>query len=228
MDAIVTEADRLQEAGKVHELYDLLKGARGSHASSPEFVWRYARACYLLGEEKDDKQWKKDHFEEGLAEARRCVELDPKNGLGHKWVGILLGRMGDFVPIKEKISNAFLIKESFQRALDNYPKDPTAWHCMGQWCSTVASVGWLERQAASLLFATPPQATYEEAEANYLKAMELNPTFVDSSFALGELYQAMKRVEEAKVWYQKCATMPSNYNREQRLQTEASKRAASL
>lgn len=44
---------------------------------------------------------------------------------------------------------------------------------------------------------TPPQATYEEAEANYLKAMELNPTFVDSSFALGELYQAMKRVEEA-------------------------------
>lgn len=43
MDAIVIEADRLQEAGKVHELYDLLKGARGSHASfrdlSKRFNW---------------------------------------------------------------------------------------------------------------------------------------------------------------------------------------------
>lgn len=79
----------------------------------------------------------------------------PPNGLGHKWVGILLGRTGDFIPTKEKIANAFTIKDCFVKALEQNPSDPTLYHCLGQWCYTVASVSWLEKKAASLLFATP-------------------------------------------------------------------------
>lgn len=47
---------------------------------------------------------------------------------------------------------------------------------------------------------SPPESTFEEAEKNYLKAVELNPSFMDSAYALGEVYEAMKRKADAKSW----------------------------
>eukprot|EP00667_Euglena_gracilis_P020518 EG_transcript_22242 len=228
MDAFFAEVDQLQEEGKVQQLYDQLDSAMKQQRDNSDVVWRYARACYLQAEEKEDTEWKKSYFEKGLAEARRCVEIDPKNGLGHKWVGILLGRTGDFIPTKEKIANAFTIKDCFVKALEQNPSDPTLYHCLGQWCYTVASVSWLEKKAASLLFATPPESTFEEAEKNYLKAVELNPSFMDSAYALGEVYEAMKRKADAKSWYTKCLSIPAPSNKELRLQAEAKKKAAAL
>eukprot|EP00668_Euglena_longa_P000552 GGOE01000683.1.p1 GENE.GGOE01000683.1~~GGOE01000683.1.p1 ORF type:complete len:235 (+),score=69.05 GGOE01000683.1:103-705(+) len=194
--------------------------------SNADLVWRYARACYLQAEEKEETEWKKTYFEKGLAEARRCVELDPKNGLGHKWVGILLGRTGDFIPTKEKIANAFIIKDCFVKALEQMPSDPTLYHCLGQWCYTVANISWLEKKAASLLFGTPPESSYEEAEKNFLRAAQLNPSFMDSAYALGEVYTAMKKKEDAKLWFTKCQSIPAPSNKELRMQAEAKKRSA--
>ena len=51
---------------------------------------------------------------------------------------------------------------SCQSAIECDAKDATSMHLLGQWCYSVVSVPWYQRQVASVFFATPPQSTYQE------------------------------------------------------------------
>ena len=51
---------------------------------------------------------------------------------------------------------------SYQSAIECDAKDATSMHLLGQWCYSVVSVPWYQRQVASVFFATPPQSTYQE------------------------------------------------------------------
>ena len=62
--------------------------------------------------------------------------------------------------MKEKIANSFLIKEHALKALEYKADDASVMHMLGKWCYNVANIGWLERTAASALFASPPTSTY--------------------------------------------------------------------
>lgn len=227
-DELITQADELQLQGKVSDMYTLLSKALSDHSENVNIMWRYSRSCYEYAEEKEDKAWKEEYFKKGLEEAKKAVELCPADGKAQKWTGILLSKVGDFISTKEKIGNAFIIKEHFQKAADADPADATVQHCLGAWCWNIAGIGWMERKAASLLFGTPPESTYEEAEGFYLKASEIDANFLDNAFALGELYAAMKRWEDAKKWYTTCANMKTKNDKEQRLAAEAKTRAGKL
>ena len=228
VDAVIKECDELQLQGAVPKMFETLSNAMKENGTNVDIMWRFARACYESAEEKQDKAWKEDHFKKGLEVANKAVDLEPKSGKAHKWAGILLSKMGDFVSTKEKIGNAFIIKEHWQTALQSDDNDATLHHCLGAWCWNVANVGWIEKKAASVLFATPPDSSYEEAEPYYLKASEIDPTFVDNAFALGELYEAMKRKEDAKAWYSKCAALSAKNEKEKRVVKDAAAKAAAL
>eukprot|EP00668_Euglena_longa_P043500 GGOE01057909.1.p1 GENE.GGOE01057909.1~~GGOE01057909.1.p1 ORF type:complete len:236 (-),score=45.78 GGOE01057909.1:142-828(-) len=228
MDALCAQADQLHDQGKVQQHFNVLDCAIKQQKDNPDVVWRYARACFLLAEEKEEKEWQKTYFEKGLHQARHCVELDPKNAMGHKWVGILLGRLTNFVSTKEKVANAFLIRDCFLKALEQSPNDHTLYYGLGQWCWNVSNISWLERKAGALFFAAPPESSYEEAEQNYLKAAQLCPTFMDNVFALGGLYEAMKRKEDARIWYTKCLSIQAVTDSEKRMQAKAKQRVAAL
>ncbi len=79
---------------------------------------------------------------------------------------------------KEKIQNAFKIKEHALKSTRLNPAGATAHHVLGEWAFGVASISFVERRVAAALFATPPTATYEEALQHYLnaeKACECTP-----------------------------------------------------
>eukprot|EP00667_Euglena_gracilis_P023446 EG_transcript_26477 len=229
MEGLLSQADRLYEQRALPQLHDTMSRALQADGSDdPRVLWRYARACFFQAEEKEDKKWRRSHFEQGLKEAERCIEIEPGNGLCHKWLGILLARMGDFISTKEKIGNAYAIRGHFEKAVKFDPKDAIAPHCLGEWSVSVARLSWLERQAATVLFATPPESSYEEAEAHYLRAAELDPLYQDNTFALGQLYEAMKRKQDAQKWYSVCAGLTALSEKEKRIQAEAAKRAKQL
>jgi len=69
----------------------------------------------------------------------------------------------------------------------------------------------MERQTASLLFATPPTSSYEEALGFLVKCNTLattNPQFqgvvTQNCLLMGQCYEALKKIPEAKQWYEKC------------------------
>jgi regulator of microtubule dynamics protein 3 len=68
--------------------------------------------------------------------------------------------LSEFLSSKEKIGNSYKIKEHALKAKELRPEDGSIDHLLGKWSYSMANISWLERTAASALFATPPTATY--------------------------------------------------------------------
>ena len=232
--------------------------------NDPEILWRYARLLHRQTEsvKPNDTITREQLIRRSLAfieEALEVLETEvspqatddatkkANNGNDsqyyssyascYKWKALLIGELGNYVTIKEKISNAFVIKELFLKSLDMQQKisnddngndggeDPVVLFGMGEWCSRVAATGYLQRTLASTLFAVPPESSYDEACLWYRKALKEKPDFKRCYYCLGETLWAMGQKEQAKTeGYRKCLEIPSSRPFEYELDTLAKKR----
>jgi hypothetical protein len=224
--AVIVQVDELHKVEKHHDNFGLLQAEFDKGNRDPEILWRLARTHYLLGEETEDKTARQPHVETGLQLINQAVEADPNNFASHKWKGILISAMGQFISTNEKISNAYIIRDEFLKSIELNPNDATTQHCMGKWCWSILQIGWLERQAASLLFGTPPTSTYEECEKYLLASEKLDATQTNNKLLLGDLYYQQKNWAEAKKWYESCAATEALSDRARREVEEAKKKAA--
>lgn len=127
-DTLVEEADRLHAAKEVDALFDLLAGA---DASDDELAWRIARAHHDKAEDLvGDDARKEQLLREGLSIAEDAKERGAGgNGYVLKWYAILLGRLGDFLPTKEKVANSYKIKDSLEASAALLPEDASVQVC---------------------------------------------------------------------------------------------------
>jgi len=225
---LLQQADHLHASKKFAEVFELLSAAE---KQSPDFevLWRLARAYFDVADEKpNDPTWKKNNYSKGLEVAQRSLQLNAEHFAPHKWVAILLSSYGDFVSTKEKVGNAFKIKEHALKALEYKPDDATTNHLLGRWCFGVASVGWIERKVATVLFATPPESTYEEALKYLLRANELEVDFMRNVLCIGDTYTALKQNDNAKIWYQKTLDLPAKCEADKAMHQEAKTKLGKL
>jgi len=173
----LVEFDRMHAAGEVEELLAQLRDAsRDSGLVDAEVEWRLARACLDSSDALPEADTKREGLvREGLEAARRAAALAPEDGAAQKWLGIMLGSVGDFEPTKEKIKNSYAIKEALDAAYRLRPDDATVALALGQWCLKVASVSFVERGLARAIFGTPPESSFAEALKYFKKAQELKP-----------------------------------------------------
>uniref|UniRef100_A0A914P9M5 Uncharacterized protein n=1 Tax=Panagrolaimus davidi TaxID=227884 RepID=A0A914P9M5_9BILA len=73
----------------------------------------------------------------------------------------------------------------------------------GRFRFEVASLSMIERGVASVLFGTPPTATYQEALEDLLKAEEMDSGAIDNMLYLGKTYKALGNDKEARRWLSK-------------------------
>jgi len=163
MSDTLAKADELEATKKFKEALEYLIELSKSDPKNIDVLWRLARAYYEVGEEEKDLSKRSALFIKASEAAKRCLELDDKSAMSHKWVAITISALGEFSSTKEKIGNSFLIKEHALKARELKPGDPTTLHLLGRWCYSVAGIGWVERKLASTLFAAPPTSSYEEA-----------------------------------------------------------------
>ena len=190
------------------------RGARRAAGARPRrpagVAWRLARAHLDLSEEAPKESAERERYiRDGLAivdEAARAKWAD--SGEIFKWHGCLLGALSDFVGTKEKVTNALIVRESLERAAPLLPDDATVQTALGQWCTKVASMNVLQRNAAKLLFG-PLEATHEEALAYYTRANELR-TEKRVLIKLAETHLALSQRGDAKAWAERAAELPSS------------------
>eukprot|EP00164_Ancoracysta_twista_P004256 GFYU01005735.1.p1 GENE.GFYU01005735.1~~GFYU01005735.1.p1 ORF type:complete len:244 (+),score=92.61 GFYU01005735.1:22-732(+) len=209
VEEILPQADKLCDESKAEETYALLKKADADHPDNVELVWRLARASHDMADfHGGDKALREKYIREGLELADKALKLDPNHYAPHKWTAILKGCLGDFLSTNEKIQMSFTIKESALKAAELKPGDSTTQHVLGVWCYKVASVSWLEKKAASMLFSTPPESSYEEALTFFKKADECSEgRFKRNAMYLADTYGMLKDKENAKLWYGKTLEM---------------------
>eukprot|EP01137_Pigoraptor_chileana_P030728 Opistho-2@17624 len=209
MSDTTKQADELHEKGQYKQTFDLLKDALEKEPKNADLLWRLARAHYNLGEESTDKTAKEKHIRDGLELASQALAISADNFACHKWYGVLLSGLGDFISTKEKIQNAFKIREHIEQAIKLNGKDATSHHILGKWCLGVANIGWMERKLAATLFGSPPEATLDDALKHLLDASAIDPTFKRNMVTVADVYLQQKKYAEAKEWYNKALAVAS-------------------
>uniref|UniRef100_A0A0B6ZQN6 Regulator of microtubule dynamics protein 1 n=2 Tax=Arion vulgaris TaxID=1028688 RepID=A0A0B6ZQN6_9EUPU len=196
IQTLLSEADALYDKKDFPATYALLISHKDS--KNADIMWRLARAATDKGKMQEGDERKKLIYE-AWGYISTALELDANNFCCHKWYGILLDYTGEYEGTKQRIANAFKVKEHFLKAIELNPKDGTSKHCLGVWCFLFADMSWVQRKAASLLFASPPTSTYEEALEHFKNAEETTPGFYNHNLVmLGKTYMKLKDKEAAK------------------------------
>jgi len=227
--ATLANIDQLCTDKKFQEAYDAANEALKATPSDPELRWRFARAHFDLADLKDDKEWKSAQLNKGLEIITAVLQDAPEHWAVNKWYAILLSGVGDFVGTKEKLQNAFKIKEHAVKAATLKPDDSTTQHLLGRWCFSVAGIGFFDRKIASVLFAAPPESSYDEALGYFTKCQELcdasGQVNLRNLVFLGDTYVALKDKSKAKPWYERAASQEPRTDLEKTLVADAAKKA---
>jgi tetratricopeptide (TPR) repeat protein len=193
---IIEEADKLYTDNEIIKLYDYL--VQHKDTKNDEILWRLARATCDKGKHAKNTNDKKACFIEAFEYVKQALELNNNNYASHKWYAILLDYTAEYEGTKQRITNAFHVKEHFMKAIELNPKDATSIYSLGYWCFLFADMPWYQRKIASAVFATPPTSTYEEALAYFKKAEETEPSFYSMNLLmLGKTYVRQKNYEMA-------------------------------
>ena len=127
-----------------------------------EAAWKLTRAYVDIGESLKDKKQRKFHFQEAAKYSRRIIRINPDRIAGHLFLSIALGRIALDAGAKERVKLAKEIKEEADRALELDPLNNFAWHVLGLWNREVASIGWLQKFFANLIYRGIPNLAKPE------------------------------------------------------------------
>mmetsp|Transcript_29873 Transcript_29873/g.44114 ORF Transcript_29873/g.44114 Transcript_29873/m.44114 type:complete len:320 (-) Transcript_29873:209-1168(-) len=201
--AEVSDAFNREDFNKAFALLD------SKYKEDPSFVrdreallWRYAKACFEKFQIAETPEEQESYLRKGQGLTQDGMQKYPESGYMLKWNAILLGRLGKFQPTKLKMQNSFLIRDNLKKAQDLLPRDPSIVHALGEWCSKIASISFVERNVAKLLFGMPPESSYEQAFAYFEQAYALKPTMKYANLAAEALVK-MGRKTEAQEWMEK-------------------------
>lgn len=205
-EAIAKESEAVLAKPDIKGCHEILTKAYDSGNHHPEILWRLARSYYEMAKETTDPAVSEPYLKKGMELCKESVEADPNNFASHKWLGILVSDQK--VSTKEKIANAYVIRDEFKKAIELNPHDATSLHCMGNWCYNIMQIGWLERKAAALVLGEPPSSSWEECLGYLLRSAEEGDT-IHNATMIGDAYAQQSKKSEARTWYQKAIDMPA-------------------
>lgn len=220
-EEVLEQADYLYSCAETEKLYQLLLQYKDSDEA--ECLWRLARASrdMALLPDMEDKQ-KKELMFEGFEYVKKALEKDEKCSAAHKWYAICLSDVGDYLGVKVKIGNAYIIRDHLEKAIELNPKDATSLHILGYWCFAFAELPWYQRKVAAVIFSSPPVSTYEEALQFFLKAEEVDPNFYSKNLLmLGKTYLSMKEKEKGLLFLTRAKEYPAHTLEDKEVHKEA-------
>ncbi|MFQ6674731.1 MAG: tetratricopeptide repeat protein [Fidelibacterota bacterium] len=221
VSSFLRKADELHEQNDFQGNYDLLKEAEKMDPGNVEVLWRLARAHFDFSDNTDDEEIIEVNVRQGFEYARRALETDDTHAKAHKWYGILIGRVGEIEGTEQKIKNSYKVAEHTLRAIELDPEDDGNYHVMGRWHYTLADLNWFERTIASLVYATPPEASFDQARDYFLKAIEKAPDDVRHHVWLGKTLIRLDDREGAVRAFNRALALEPRSESDRLLQEEA-------
>lgn len=206
-----------------HKAYEEMKKmyAEGS-SKDPEVLWRLGKACHSIANDYDRKNpKKKELILEGRGYAQAAASLAEGKFIVIKWAAILTGSATDYVGTKEKIEQGNVFKAYLDKALAMDAREYSLLHMRGRYAYSVANLSWLERKAAAAFFATPPEATIDEALRDFLAANEVRKGWIENIVYIARCYIAKKDSKNAAVYLAEALKVEPTDDSEKELLEEA-------
>jgi tetratricopeptide (TPR) repeat protein len=172
-----------------------------------DVLWKLARSDVNTGisSPKDEKErW----FVSGEGHARRCVALYPDSSEAHFFLAVAIGQMTKVVGNKQRIELSKDVEREAQATLALDPKHAGAMHVLGRWNYEIASLGWLSKMAAKVVYGgVPPGASYEQAKTWFERAIVIRPDMPLNHLWLGETLIKFHDYPRAREELQACLAL---------------------
>jgi len=219
---LIIQADSTHEAKDYDATMDLLMEANQLDGNNVEVLWRISRAYFDFADRKpNDMEYKKQFIYKGRDFAEKALALDDKSAGAHKWYAINHGQIGEAEGTEQKIKNSYGMRDHTLLAIKYDPTDAGNYHVMGRWHYALADLSWFERQIASLIYATPPEASFEEALAYFKKANELDKKDIRNMLYIGYCYDKLDDETSAAKWFKTAINAEATSDSDRGLQAEA-------
>jgi len=219
---LLEEVETLRDTDDYTSAMVKLKEAEKMDPDNPEILWKIARAYFdLADQDENDLELQTTNLYPGFEYAKRCIELAPNVASGHQYYAILIGRIGEIEGTKQKITNSYAVREHTMIAIKLDPENDSNYHVMGRWHFALADLSWIERQIASIIYATPPAASFEKAVEFFGKAHEIKPDDIRHLLWLGKSYEKLDQDDNAKKALKKALALPAASDSDKNQQKEA-------
>lgn len=226
---LIVEGDQHYAGARLAEARKSYAAAVQADPSSFTALARLSRSESELGELQSGDEQKRTWLA-AVEHARAAVKAAPDSASGHVWLAVALGRRALREGSKSKLALSKEIKAEVDRALEMDGGIGRAYHVRAVWNAKIASLNAFERMAANtVLGGVPKGASFENAEKDFLKAIQLEPDYVNHHLEYGRLLLERGRKAEAKKQLQMAAELPAgNSALDARHQAEAQKLLARL
>lgn len=206
-EKLIKTADDLYDDAQYDEVVLLLYPE--CESENDEILWRLARAMFQKYRSIEHSKERLAKLEEAFAYVNRALEINEKSWAAHKWCAILMDYVWRCKSTKGRIIQSFEVKKHMERAIEINPGDSTSYYLLGEWCYTFADLPWYQRQAASIIFASPPTSTFEEAFHYFQEAERISPGFYSMNFLMmGKCLLKMDDKEKAITYLEQAKSYP--------------------
>lgn len=209
LEALMTRGDSLHEARQSDAALKTFQEAEKLAPGNAQVLWRIAREYYDKGNVADEEK-KENLYENSLTYARKAVEADPQSADAHLWVAIAAGKVALQRGGKEKVEMSREVKEEAMRAVELDPNNDSAYHVLARWHFEVATLSWVLKTAAKVVYGGMPEASLEESVRYFQKAVEISPDWINHRLQLAKVYIEQGNEEKARTQLRKVLELPED------------------
>ena len=201
-ESLLRQIDNFQEGSQFDEALQLSLECYNKYDSSDypkeEILWRLARSYFDIADQSSDLEIQKKNIDSALPHAQKALEISPLLAKANHWYAVIIGKKGVLEGTKQKIINSYEVEKYCLKAIELDPAYDGSYHVMGRWHYNVADLSWLERNIASLVYATPPEGTFEAAAEYFKSAISAKSDEIRHYLWLGKSYYALSQYKNAE------------------------------
>ncbi len=213
--------DHTVAAAGFEEALAVLRELQAEHPTEPEVLWRLSRVKVDVGLERPTGSAEQSElYRTALDAAYQAVELSPDHPEAHLAVAMAAGQAGLAAGITERVEHSRAVRRHVDRVIELNDRHDVAYHVRARWHFEVATLGFVARAALRLVYGGIPDASLDEAEADFERAIRHHDRIVHR-LELARTLVEQDRPREATRHLERALQMPHHAPRDPMYQREA-------
>lgn len=186
-----------------------------------EVLWRISRTYVDIGEHqpaatKEDKIKQLETYQKALDFAELAVKANPNEAMGYTRRAIANGRVALFKGVWDSIDLVKQVKADCEKAIQIDKDNPAAYYVLARTHAKLCEKPKVIRWPLGLSW-----ANYEDARANFEKAIAIRPTFIMYRLDAARTYAELDEYDKAKEQLTRIAAMPTEDEDDNQFRKEA-------
>jgi tetratricopeptide (TPR) repeat protein len=196
-DETLAQIDSLREAGAFEDAYSQLRTLRDRHGDEVGLLWRMSLTQVDLANTTAGRKAVEERYQKALTLADAALSADTMSAHAHLAKAVAEARIALNAGTKERVERSRAVKAHADRAIEIDSTLDGAYHTRARWYREVADLGFLERTFVKAVYGGLPEASFEQAVADFKRAIELHPERFHH-LELAKTYLKMGREEDAR------------------------------